>query len=170
MVHHPRAQGPGTAGRAATGKVGNVVLPLALQTWRQKLRVVQSFSEATQPVRGRMPVHGELPPSEAEKPERGTQGWGGQAAGHLWLGARCRKASGMCMVMPGAGCQAVAGRTNNLAGPSGTPTPAPLSPQPSLGFHPGLGLMDPPWSPELVPCPHLELLHVFLSLIVNRFD
>lgn len=56
------------------------------------------------------------------------------------------------------------------AGPSGTPTPAPLSPQPSLGFHPGLGLMDPPQSPELVPRPHLELLRVFLSLIVNRFD
>lgn len=55
-------------------------------------------------------------------------------------------------------------------GPSGTPTPAPQSSQPSLGFHPGLGLMDPPWSPELVPCPHLELLRVFLSLIVNRFD
>lgn len=42
-------------------KVLDVILPFILQMGKQKLRVFQSFSEAAQPVSGRMPAHLELP-------------------------------------------------------------------------------------------------------------
>ena len=145
-----------------------MVLPHTVQNWRQKLRAVQSFSEAMQPVSSWMPVHGELSSSEAGKPERGKHRVGrAGAAGDLWLGAPSRKS---LWEMQGDARGWMPGFCGLDTGPSGTPTPAPQSPQPSLGFDPGLGLMDPSWSPELVPCPHFELLRVFLSLIVNRFD
>lgn len=68
--HQARCLGQAQLGRLLMGmpftltkanKALDVILPFVLQMGKQKLRVVQSFSEAAQPVSGKMPAHLELP-------------------------------------------------------------------------------------------------------------